>query len=173
VKRAGLALQVALLLTGCVPRPAASVGPSPLAAGPVDLVLKHFPSNEPWRLTDERGRVVLLDFWATWCEPCRDALPAYAALQSVWAARGVKFYAVNIDAEPSLIAGFLAEANVSMPTLLDPEGVAAEAVLKVQLMPTSFLIDRGGVIQHRLEGYDPDAVARLPAQFERLLTGTP
>jgi thiol-disulfide isomerase/thioredoxin len=154
-----------------VAHPAAAVAEGKARGGQTatELSLRRFPGGEPWRLADERGAVVLLDVWATWCEPCREALPAYAALRDRYAARGLKVYAVSVDAEPSQIAAFLLEAKAPLPVLLDPEGAAAEAVLGVKLMPTSFLVDRAGVIRHVHEGFDPEVLARLPAELDALL----
>jgi thiol-disulfide isomerase/thioredoxin len=164
-------IAAALALAACAhPGPApAQPAASPRPAGALELSLKRYPAGEAWQLSSDRGAVVLLDVWATWCEPCRDALPVYASLAARYAERGVKVYAVNVDAEPSHIAAFLTETKVSLPVLLDPEGVVAESQLKVQLMPTSFLIDRAGAIRHTHEGFDPDVLAGLPAEVDALL----
>jgi thiol-disulfide isomerase/thioredoxin len=156
-----------LLGTAC-----ASVQPAPAAELPLDLTLKRYPSAAPWSLVDDRGSVVFLDVWATWCDPCREALPLYADLAREYGPRGLKVYAVSVDADPSVIAPFLAQAKVELPVLLDPDGQVSTSLLRVRVMPTSFLIDRQGVLRSTHEGYDE---ARLPAtlaEVEALLGGS-
>jgi thiol-disulfide isomerase/thioredoxin len=152
------ALPLLLLAAGACAghRPAARPGfPAPLM-----LELARFPSGAPWTLAADRGSVVFLDVWATWCDPCREALPLYADLAREYGPRGLKVYAVSVDGDPAAIGPFLREAKVELPVLLDPEGRLAESVLKVRSMPTAFLIDRAGVVRSVHEGYDE---ARLPA----------
>jgi len=148
--------------------------PSPLnlAAGAdqkLELTLPRHPGGEMWTLSSLRGRVVLLDVWATWCEPCRDALPIYGDLQKEFAARGLEVLTINIDADPQPIAAFLEEAKVSLPVLRDPEARVAESKLKVKLMPTAFLIDRKGVVRHVHEGFDEGELATWLSEIEALL----
>ncbi len=162
------------LLAGCV----TTADKPPLTDAPpggtgvartMKLELPRYPGQEPWRLADEQGHVVLLEVWATWCDPCREALPMYQDLQREFAERGLRIYTINIDAQPALIAPFLAEAKLSLPVLLDPEGRAAERVLKVKMMPTTFLFDRRGVLRHLHEGFDEGRLSTWLSEIEHLL----
>ncbi len=135
----------------------------------LQLSLPQFPGGEVWTLKSERGRVVVLDVWATWCEPCRDALPLYQDIAKQFEARGLKVYAVNIDAEQKLIAPFLQDAKVNLPVLLDPEARVSEAVLKVKLMPSTFFIDKRGVLRHSHEGFDEGQLSTWLEEIEALL----
>lgn len=161
---------VLLALAGCVHASAPAPAPATVASS---LTLKRFPGLEPWTLSEERGSVVVLDVWATWCEPCRETLPAYQALQARYAGRGVHVYAVNVDADAGQVATFMKELKVDLPVLLDPGGAASESTLQVQLMPTSFVFDRAGVQRKRHEGFDPDELAGLPREIEGLLAERP
>jgi thiol-disulfide isomerase/thioredoxin len=145
-------------------------GPTP-AEAPLELRLLRYPSQAPWRLSEERGSVVFLDVWATWCEPCREALPLYADLAREYGPRGLKVYAVSVDADPAAIAPFLAEAKVELPVLLDPEGRVAGEQLQVRMMPTSLLIDRRGVLRAVHEGFDDAKLPATLAEVESLLGG--
>ncbi len=171
VRAVGLSL-VLCGLTGCSFTSATTVpinALTPQPSGPVALALKRFQTNAPWALADERGQVVLLDIWATWCEACRDVLPQYAQLQTRYADRGLKVYAVTVDADAHEVEQFIAETHLTLPVLSDPDAHAAESVLKVKLMPTSFLVDRRGVIRFTHEGVSDDLLATEMRELETLL----
>lgn len=170
------AFALLLLVAGC-----AATGPSlepdtsklKRTGVPIDFALVRFPSGTPWRLSQEHGSVVLLDVWATWCEPCRDALPLYDALAKRYAERGLVVYAVDVDADAKGIPDFLTSLKVSLPVLLDPKALVAESTLKVKMMPTSLLIDRQGVVREVHEGFDADLDATLSPQIDALLAEPP
>lgn len=113
----------------------------------LDFTVTRYPSGTPYRLADDRGSVVLLDVWATWCDPCRESLPFYEDVARQFAGRGLKVYAISVDADAAVIAPFVQELKLSLPVLHDPEAAVAGSALKVKQMPTSFLIDRRGVVR--------------------------
>ena len=165
-----------VLLSGCTFKPAGPdlVSSSPtenLTASPsaLELALPRYPAREAWVLSAHRGHVVLLDVWATWCEPCRDALPLYQDIATEFAPRGLEVFIINVDADPRPIAPFLAEAKVSLPVLLDPEARLAESTLKVKLMPTSFLVDKKGLVRFVHEGFDEGQLSTWLSEIETLL----
>ncbi|RYZ34979.1 MAG: redoxin domain-containing protein [Myxococcaceae bacterium] len=136
---------------------------------PLDFQVKRYPDNSPYDLKRDRGQVVLLDVWATWCEPCKDALPMYAALQKEYGSRGFKAYALNVDEDVRAIPPFLEEAKVEVPILLDANALVSERLLKVRLMPTTFLIDRKGVVRHVHEGFAEEFLQQFQTEIEALL----
>ncbi|NOK07939.1 TlpA family protein disulfide reductase [Corallococcus exercitus] len=136
---------------------------------PLSFQVKHYPDNTPYDLKSDRGQVVLLDVWATWCEPCKDALPMYAQLQKEYGKRGFKAYALNVDEDVRAIPTFLEEAKVEVPILLDANALVSERLLKVRLMPTTFLIDRKGVIRHVHEGFAEEFLQQFQTEIEQLL----
>ncbi len=136
---------------------------------PLAFQVKRYPDNSTYDLKSDRGQVVLLDVWATWCEPCKDALPMYAQLQKEYGARGFKAYALNVDEDVRAIPPFLEEAKVELPVLLDANALVSERLLKVRLMPTTFLIDRKGVIRHVHEGFAEEFLQQFQTEIEQLL----
>ena len=97
---------------------------------------------------------VILDFWATWCAPCKIAMPAYDALQEKYAEHGVELWAVSWDRGPAVdrIAPYFQEKGFDFPALLDP-GQEAGRALGVSSLPTTFLIDTDGSIVWRHVGF--------------------
>ncbi len=144
-------------------------GPIPSAQKPLALSLPRWPGGEMHSLESDRGHVLLLDVWATWCEPCRDALPTYEQLLKEYGARGLRVYAINVDGDQSFIEPFVKETKLTLPILLDPDAAVAERQLKVKMMPTSFLVDRRGFIRHVHEGFSEEFLARYQAEIESLL----
>jgi thiol-disulfide isomerase/thioredoxin len=139
------------------------------AASPLEFQVKRYPGGEPYDLASDRGSVVVLDVWATWCEPCRDALPFYENLAREYAGRGLKVYALSVDEDPRAIAPFLEETKAGLPILLDENAQVAERTLKVKGMPTTYYIDRRGVVRHVEEGFAEEFLNRYQSHIEALL----
>lgn len=103
------------------------------------------------RLSDYRGKVVILNFWATWCPPCRDEMPS---MQRAWKdlkARGIEMLAVNVGEDEDIIFTFTADYPADYPLLLDREGQIIKE-WPVLGLPTTFVIDRDGRIAYRAVG---------------------
>ena len=122
----------------------------------------------PFALESARGEVVLLDFWATWCEPCRATLPAAQRVADHLAAKGLRAYVVSVDAKPDGIRAFLDGLHVTLPVLTDPSGVAAEGLGGANL-PFVVLLDRKGKLRFKQEGAAEGGEQRLQAEAEKLL----
>lgn len=157
-----------IALAGCTKAAPASS----LSAAPLDFTLPRYPSNQPFSLSSERGHVVMLDVWATWCEPCRESLPQYQALAGTYEARGLRLYALNVDGDaavPVEIPKFITETKLTVPILLDADAKLAEDTLKVKVMPTALLIDRKGVLRYVHEGFEKGSLAEVVGHLEALL----
>lgn len=121
------------------------------------------------RITSEslRGRVVLVNVWATWCPPCRAEMPALQQLAEAYAADGLVLLGLSVDRGPAgAVDTFLAERGITYPVaIVDDEVVRAFG--GVRGYPTSFLVDRHGVVQHTVMG--PVAPLSLRPAIRRLL----
>ncbi len=159
-----------LLLCACVVRPPPPTltddQPPPLRLE--QLTLPRLDGSK-WALAGERGQVVLLDVWATWCDPCRDSLPMYNDLSKEYGPKGLRVYAINVDADQKGVDAFLKELKVQLPVLADPNGAVAESTLKVKVMPTAFLFDRKGTLRYVHEGFAEEFLSRYTSEIEGLL----
>ena len=100
-------------------------------------------SSEPLDLARHRGRVVVVDFWASWCKPCRQSIPWLNAMRERYGASGLTIIGVNVDAERADADRFLRDVPIEFEIVFDPKGELAKQ-FKVQGMPSSFVFDRTG-----------------------------
>jgi peroxiredoxin len=98
--------------------------------------------GKTWSLKDLRGKVVLLNFWATWCPPCRKEMPDLEALYERFKEQGLVVLAIS-DEDAAKVTPFLAERNITYPVLLDP-GRKVNEQLQIEGIPKTFVYDRGG-----------------------------
>ncbi|MDA0301713.1 MAG: TlpA disulfide reductase family protein [Chloroflexi bacterium] len=115
-----------------------------------DFLLTDAKTGQPVKLSDYRGKAVLLNFWATWCGPCRAEMPEF---QKVYAARGeeLAILAVDYRESPEQILFFNEEFNLTFPLLVDRPG-AVQAHYGVQGLPSTFFIDKDGILQRKSVG---------------------
>lgn len=106
------------------------------------------------------GRVVVLDFWASWCAPCKASFPMLGALQREWGAEGVTVIGVSVDEKKSAYGGFLARLKPPFVTAWDAQQRLVKRV-RVPKMPTTYIVDRKGVVRFIHEGFHGDSTERL------------
>jgi thiol-disulfide isomerase/thioredoxin len=111
--------------------------------------------------------------WATWCEPCRDSLPLYVDLRKEFGRDGFEVIAINVDDDPIQIPLFLNETKIGLPIVIDPHSVQSNKVLKVKVMPTTYLIDRKGVIRWVHEGFNEDMLSTWLDEIQTLVAEKP
>ena len=101
--------------------------------------------------SDYRGKVVLINFWASWCDPCRDEQPGLESLWKELGPEGVRFVGVDYRDGEGPAQRYLAEFDVTYPSLLDPNG-AIGAAFDIPYLPATVLVDREGQMRYRLAG---------------------
>jgi cytochrome c biogenesis protein CcmG, thiol:disulfide interchange protein DsbE len=125
--------------------------------------------GDPVELGNQHGKVLLLDLWATWCEPCKQALPYFQQLSKDFGAKGLTVYAISCDEKKDAVAPFMKNIGVSLPVLWDKGGDTTSAALGVIRLPTTFLVDRTGTIRFAHEGFTDEIAAQEKQQIQVLL----
>ena len=127
-----------------------------------------FASGRRIELGSYVGEVVYLDFWASWCAPCRESLPFMEELHQRYGEHGLRIVAVNVDENKADAKEFLKRHPISYLNLYDPKGKIGKQ-LKVRRMPTAFLVDRDGTILFRHVGFDKRYSEKLRLAIVALL----
>ena len=116
-----------------------------------DFTLKSI-SGENKRLSDFKGQVVLLNFWASWCVPCRQEMPILNDIHKKYEALGFAVLGVNVDQKSEKAIKYLKDTPVDFPVLYDPEGKVSK-LYSVSAMPSTAIIDRDGNVRYIHPGY--------------------
>jgi thiol-disulfide isomerase/thioredoxin len=119
-------------------------------------------------LESAKGKVAYVDFWASWCVPCRLSMPILDGLYKKHGARGFTVVGINKDVSPADAKRFLERVPISFPWVPD-EGDAAAKAFDVKAMPSGYLIDRKGVVRHVHRGFTAESAAALEREVEALL----
>jgi thiol-disulfide isomerase/thioredoxin len=135
---------------------------------PYEFVLRKAPGGAPFPLAEIKGKVVVLNFWATWCGPCREMEPHFEKISAHFAAdKDVQFYSLNCDDDEALVPPFLQEEKPKTTVLFADN---LERLFAVNSFPTTLILDRTGKIAFRSDGFDPDTVDKdLTDAIERTL----
>ncbi len=120
------------------------------------------------RLSDYRGQVVLLNFWASWCGPCRQEMPILDEINNRYKSLGFTVLGVNLDAKSSKAIGYLKDTPVTFPVLYDPKGDVSNKY-GVQAMPSTVIIDKDGKVRFLHQGYKSGYEDDYKSQIKSLL----
>lgn len=164
----GLALSAGCATVGSGPTGGGRSGPAQVAQPMPALTVRTLAGDQVIRLEDLKGKVVLLDIWASWCAPCKEEMPLLDDLAPRLKARGVEILAVSIDEDRANAEEFLRSRPKWELTLAhDPEGKIPDA-LQPAKMPTSYIIDTKGIIRHVNAGFDRDDIQKIEAHILKL-----
>ena len=163
-----LAAALSALLLILVVAPVADSSTTQLIGQPApDFALRSL-DNENLRLSEHLGEVVVVNFWATWCGPCRQEMPLLDEMYGKYRLAGLVLFSVNIDDTQDRAIEMARTLKVSYPVLFDTRKEVARAY-QIGTMPVTVLIDREGVVRYVSEGYKPGYEKRYTDQLRELL----
>jgi len=147
---------------------ASSLASSGLTGQPApDFALKS-STGENLRLSEYRGDVVMINFWATWCGPCRQEMPLLDELYTRYERVGFSLLGVNIDDDSSRAMKMISELGVNFPVLFDDQKTVSK-LYQVDAMPVTILVDREGNVRHVHHGYKPGYEEKYLDEIRSLL----
>ena len=169
-------LILAILIGGSLSAPAAGQSSAGPQQAPTerqrlapDFTLKKM-NGEPFQLSEHRGEIIVLNFWATWCPPCKQEIPGFIALQKEFREQGVTFVGVSLDKDGfSSVRPYAEKMEINYPLVVD-DGTVAAKYGGVRVLPSTVLIGPEGKIRHRKVGFFPEQQLRL--QLKTLLGQT-
>jgi cytochrome c biogenesis protein CcmG/thiol:disulfide interchange protein DsbE len=136
-----------------------------------DFTLKTF-DGQVITLSQLKGKVVLLDFWATWCAPCRKSIPHLIQLHKNHRERGFELVGMNVDrGDTEVVRRYVKSMDIPYPIVTTPEEVLR--AYRVTGIPVTFLIDKEGKIRERITGFNPAIAQQLNAKVENLTSEKP
>ena len=152
IRQAGALRAARLVLAAALAVAANTAAPAiaPLATAP-DFTL-HTMNGPNLRLAEQRGRVVMVNFWATWCGPCREEMPQLNRLYQKYKGAGFVLLGVNVDDDTRKAADVAGKLGVTFPVLLDTDKVVSK-LYDLSTMPSTVLIDRDGKVRYVHRGY--------------------
>jgi len=116
-----------------------------------DFTLKNM-AGKNLNLVEQRGNIILINFWASWCAPCRKEMPALQTLHEKYQDLGFSVWGVNVEQENQAGKKFLADLKLTFPIFFDAKNTLS-ATYQVAAMPTSVIVDRNGVVRFIFRGY--------------------
>lgn len=132
-----------------------------------DFTLKSLDGSN-LRLEEYRGQVVLINFWASWCGPCRQEMPVLDRLHHRYEDTGFAVLGVNVEGDPEMAREIVDKTHVTFPILLD-DGQKVSELYSLEAMPSTVVIDRDGVIRYIHHGYKPGDEAKYVEVIKELI----
>jgi len=161
----GLCLALALFIPHCAKKPKEP------ASAP-DFTLQTVEGQEV-TLSGLRGKVVLLDFWATWCGPCKESIPHLTQLYKNYQDKGFELIGMSLDksGEMEMVRRFVKSMDIPYPIIMTPEDVARN--YKITGIPTTVLIDKEGKVREKIVGFNSTIGQQIVLRVEELIAEKP
>jgi len=157
-------LLLSLALPAFARKEAQAPGP-PAKSPPFSLPARHGTLSS----NDLAGKVVYVDFWASWCGPCRQSFPWLKSLHEQYGGKGLFIVAINLDKDHEAAMEFLGDFPAPFVVAFDPAGKTAEA-FNVGAMPSSYLVGPDGTILYSQAGFDPKETGRVEQMIKEALS---
>jgi thiol-disulfide isomerase/thioredoxin len=158
-------LKALLVAAALAIAPALSAGD---ASGPAAAFSLKSRTGGEVSLSSLKGKVVLINFWATWCGPCRKEMPLLELIQKKYAPLGFTMLGVNVEEDTRLMDTFLKDVPVTFPVLLDPANGVSK-LYNVSAMPSTVIVDRKGNVRFIHQGYKPGDESKYQDLIRQLI----
>jgi len=132
-----------------------------------DFTLKSMAGNN-LNLAEQRGKIIVINFWASWCGPCRKEMPVLQKFYDKYQDLGVSVWGVNVEQENQAGRDFLADLHLSFPIFFD-ESNTLSANYQVEAMPTTVIIDRDGLVRYAFKGYKSGYEKKYAKAIKKLI----
>ncbi len=132
-----------------------------------DFTLKSLNGSN-LRLKEQRGQVVLINFWASWCGPCRQEMPLLEKIHQRYRDAGFAVWGVNVEGEVAPAADVAKQTKVTFPVLID-EGQKVSELYDLEAMPSTVVVDRDGTVRYIHRGYKPGDEAKYLEVIKKLI----
>ena len=143
------------------------LGSSQLLATAPDFTLKALDGKN-LRLAEQKGDIMLINFWASWCGPCIQEMPALDKLAQKYQALGVQVWGVNVENDSAAAKAYLSKVQVSFPILFDLDNSVSKAY-RIDAMPTTVILDKDGKVRALHRGYQPGYEKKYENDIKQLL----
>jgi peroxiredoxin len=144
-------LLIAIVFTSVVLTSTKSIAAGLVNTKAPDFTLKSL-SGENLNLTEQRGNITVINFWASWCGPCRKEMPILQKLHDKYTDLGVQVWGINVEQENQAGRDFIKKISVNFPILFDEKNTLS-ALYQVDAMPTTVVVDRSGQVRYVFRGY--------------------
>ena len=158
----------ALMLAGLITLIPAGLAQSSTVSGPAPNFTLKSLQGKNLKLSEMRGEVLLINFWASWCGPCRKEMPLLNALHNKYEPLGFKVIGINVEENPDDARGFMRDFPVDFPVLLDSTNKVSK-LYDVVAMPTTVVVDRDGNMRFLHKGYKPGDEKQYRKMVKKLI----
>jgi thiol-disulfide isomerase/thioredoxin len=163
---------LAVLYAVLVITPVKSIMAAETGSAMPDCVLTSLADKQPYDLKQFKGKVIYVDFWASWCGPCAKSFPFMSELSTDLKDKGLQVIGVNLDETPADAQSFLGQYPANFTIAADTNGQCAKN-FGVKAMPSTYLVDRKGTVRHVHLGFRAGEAMELRALVEQLLAEIP
>lgn len=146
-----LLMAPAMIVAGCNKAQEKKVSPPPELGQPAPDFTLRDTTGKVWKLSDLKGQVVFVNFWATWCPPCREEMPAMQKLFEAMPKDRFKMLAVLSNDDPAVAVNFAAKGGFTFPILVDPSSEAGQAY-GLTGVPETYIVDKQGILRQKYLG---------------------
>lgn len=125
-----------------------------------EMNFKDLNGNEI-KIGGKQDKVYLVDFWATWCSPCREAMPYFQELYDKYRDRGLMVVGIALDSTPEEVRAFVEQLKITYPIVIPPNQSEVARRARIRAFPTVYIVDKRGIIRYSEQGFAPELMEEI------------